>query len=57
MEYEIRNPATAHTFFWCPAEQCWLDVIACGDFGVTDWIELFKRAGYCMCKLKGRKKR
>jgi hypothetical protein len=55
MEYEIRNRKTATVFFW--HDGVWLDVIACGDLGISGWIACLKRAGFPMCYLKKNRRR
>lgn len=54
MEYEIRNPDTAKIFFWAAQHQCWLDVISCGDSGISGWVQTMKRVGIPICHIKGR---
>ncbi len=39
-------------YFWHPSDQCWYDVLACGDLGVEGWVRCLKRAGFCICRLK-----
>jgi hypothetical protein len=39
-------------YFWHPSDQCWYDVLACGDLSVEGWVVCLKMAGFCICRLK-----
>lgn len=39
-------------YFWHPADQCWYDVLACGDLSIRQWVAELRKAGFCICRRK-----
>jgi len=49
--------AKGKPYFWHPQDQCWYDVLACGDLSIEGWVPVLKRAGLCICRVKKESKR